>query len=112
MSSESWSHSLYTPASGDIVGVEQVTVRPFPDVLADLQHREHGRPIVVKLNIEHAAGEVILGTPVRCWRTVQTLLFDYESGTREPLEDLLAHLKAAGLALRQGNGRNFRLERT
>jgi FkbM family methyltransferase len=112
VSSESWSHSLYTPASGDIVGVEQVTVRPFPDVLADVQHREPGRPIVVKLNIEHAAGEVILGTPVRCWRTVQTLLFDYESGTREPLEDLLAHLKAAGMALRQGNGRNYRLERT
>ena len=28
------------------------------------------------------------------------------------LEDLLAHLEAAGMALRQGNGRNYRLERT
>lgn len=98
-----------TPASGDIDGVKQVTVRPIPDVLGEVQHR---RLIVVKLNIEHAAGEVILGTPVRSWCTVQPLLFDHESGTPEPLEDFFADLKAAGMALRQGNGRNYRLERT
>lgn len=105
VSSESWSHSIYQPHSGRLIGSERVQLKAFPAILRAIQEAHPSRAIVVKINIEGAAGDVILAAPVHLWQSVAQVLFDYEPTTPHPVDELVRHLQGAGLqrVSRQGN---------
>ena len=63
VSTESWSHSIHAPASGTVVRSERVALVPFSDVLADAFANHPDRSVVLKLNVEGAAGDCLLSVP-------------------------------------------------
>jgi FkbM family methyltransferase len=99
VSSESWSHSVYAPASGDLVRTEHVPMVAFGDVLADASARWPGLPVVVKLNVEGAAGDCLLSVTAEALAPTEVLLVDLEANTPQRLDDVLAHILGAGFAL-------------
>jgi hypothetical protein len=111
VSSQSWSHSIYAPATGEHVGVEHVPLRSFSSILQAVQDAAAGAAIVVKINIEGAAGDVVLGTPVDLWDNVAEVVFDCEPNGPYEAGQLIDHLEKAGLVLRPARGRLYRLSR-
>ena len=107
VSPESWGHSLYPQLVGDASSVERVRANAFSVILDAIRRVQPSRPIVVKINIEGAAGDVILGTPVALWREVSDVLFDYEPGSPHPRADLLRHLASAGLTSVEADSRRI-----
>lgn len=107
LSRESWSHSLYTPHTGGIVGTEHVPSRAFPALLQAIGADHPGRDIVVKINVEGAAGDIVLATPPPLWHGVSDVMLDYEPNTPCCRHDILRHLEAAGL--RRVDGRDGRI---
>jgi FkbM family methyltransferase len=99
VSTESWSHSIHAPASGDVVRTERVPLVPFADVLADAFANHPDRPVVLKLNVEGAAGDCLLSVPPAVLGHLEVLLVDLEANTPQPLEAILAHIDAAGFEL-------------
>lgn len=96
VSSESWSHSIYKPRDGEVVGRQRVPMRRLAPILEAMQTRYPRSPLIVKINIEGAAGDVILSTPVSLWRGVAEVMFDFEATTPQRLEDVTTHLRHAG----------------
>jgi FkbM family methyltransferase len=99
VSTESWSHSIHAPASGDIVRTERVPMVAFADVLADAFANHPDRPVVLKLNVEGAAGDCLLSVPAGTLGRLEVLLVDLEANTPQPLDDILGHIEAAGFEL-------------
>ena len=99
VSTESWSHSIHAPASGDVVRTERVPMVAFADVLADAFANHPDRPVVLKLNIEGAAGDCLLSVPAETLGRLEVVLVDLEANTPQPLDDILGHIEAAGFEL-------------
>ena len=99
VSTESWSHSIHAPASGDVVRTEQVAMVAFADVLADAFANHPDRPVVLKLNVEGAAGDCLLSVPAETLGRLDAMLVDLEANTPQPLDDILGHIGAAGFEL-------------
>jgi FkbM family methyltransferase len=111
VSSQSWSHSLYTPMTGEAIGVEHVDLRSFSSILNTVRRTAGDAPIFVKINVEGAAGDVILGTSVDEWRDVSGVMFDCEpNGPHEPGQ-LIDHLRQAGFTPLPARGRLYWLGR-
>ena len=101
VSTESWSHSIYAPASGEVVDAVRVPIRSFASVLAQVRSRHPTDDVVAKINVEGAAGDVILGTPIGLWDPVSCVLFDFEMNSPHPLSAVLDHLTRCGMERRQ-----------
>jgi FkbM family methyltransferase len=109
VSRSSRSHSII--AGAEAVGSETVEMVAFPAVLDRARALASGAPVVVKLNVEGAAGEIVLGTPEAAWRAVDCLMMDWEESTPVPLARAEEHLAAAGLHRDGGAGRHYRFTR-
>jgi FkbM family methyltransferase len=99
VSTESWSHSIHAPASGSVVRTERVALVPFADVLAAAFAAHPDRSIVLKLNVEGAAGDCLLSVPSATLGRLEVLLVDLEANTPQPLDDILGHIYDAGFEL-------------
>lgn len=97
VSDESWSHSLYQPPSGTVLRSEEVEVVAFGTLLADIERQHPGVVLVVKLNVEGMAGDCLLSVEPERLRCVGDLFVDIEATTPQPVEEIAAHLAAAGL---------------
>ncbi len=99
VSTESWSHSIHAPASGTIVRTERVPMVAFADVLAEAAANHPDRPVVLKLNVEGAAGDCLLSVPPAALGRFEVLLVDVEANTPQPVADILGHIGDAGFEL-------------
>lgn len=110
LSSESWAHSLFEPVRGEVEDSIEVPIGRLEKIIEETAQQE-GHGILIKLNIEGAAGRVVLSTPVERWQEVDELLLSYETNTPEPIEQVKRHLEQAGLILRASKGDNHWLSR-
>ena len=96
VSSESWSHSVYTPASGTWLYSERVPMVAFADVLDDVARQHPDTPVVLKLNVEGAAGDCVLSVSAARLRVAHEILIDLEENTPQSIEVIIGHVSAAG----------------
>jgi FkbM family methyltransferase len=99
VSTESWSHSIHAPASGTVVRTERVPMVALTDVLAEAAVNHPDRPMVLKLNVEGAAGDCLLSVPAEALGRLEVLLVDLEANTPQPLSAILGHIDDAGFEL-------------
>jgi hypothetical protein len=71
----------------------------FGDVLAEAATCWPEVPIVVKLNVEGAAGDCLLSVGPDTLAPVEVLLVDLEANTPQRLDDVRDHVAAAGFEL-------------
>ncbi|MEM7142220.1 MAG: FkbM family methyltransferase [Actinomycetota bacterium] len=98
----SWGHSVHTPVGGTSVGTETVEMVALSDALASIGGR--GLPVVAKINVEGAAGSMILGTRADDWSAVRLLWADVEVNDPVGLDQIVAHLAPAGLRHERSDG--------
>lgn len=98
----SWGHSVHTPVGGESVGTEVVEMVALSDALRSVS--EGGEPVVVKINVEGAAGSMILGTQPDDWGRVRLLWADVEVNDPVGLAKIVAHLSACGLRHERTDG--------
>lgn len=91
----SWGHSVHTPVGGESVGTEEVEMVALSDALRSVS--EAGEPVVAKINVEGAAGSMILGTVAADWDRVRLLWADVEVNDPVGLTAIVQHLAACGL---------------
>lgn len=91
----SWGHSVHTPVGGESVGVEEVEMVALSTALRTVS--DGGLPVVAKINVEGAAGSMILGTRSDDWRAVRLLWADVEVNDPVGLDEIVAHLGSCGL---------------
>jgi FkbM family methyltransferase len=96
VSTESWSHSLVALSSGELLRSEEVAVVAFGDLLTWCAESYPGVPVVVKLNVEGAAGECLFSVAPDALGQVAEVLVDVEETTQRPTE-IVEHLRAVGL---------------
>jgi FkbM family methyltransferase len=110
VSYESWAHSLFPIAS--TVGIQEVPVTTLVDALDTAQDRWPSRPVVLKLNVEGAAGEILLATSRDQLLLVTEIHLDYEPWSPYVLREVLDHLASAGLVrIHTVNRREYRISR-
>lgn len=96
----SWGHALDPPESfaEHEVGMQHVRVDGLADVLAEAGAlKGTGTRLVVKLNVEGAECETVLGTPPPAWREVDEVFIETHPWARCGADELSAHLRSAGL---------------
>lgn len=93
----SWGHSVHVPVGGESVGIETVDMIALSDALARVS--APGLPVVAKINVEGAAGEMILGTQPEDWRQVRVLWTDIEENDPVGVDDIVTKMAACGLEL-------------
>lgn len=101
----SWGHAL-TPSerSEDAVGVQHVPVVAMSDVLAEAGDLAGTDRVVVKVNVEGAECDIVLGTPATHWEQAHAVLLEAHSWAPCTAAQLVAHLEESGLdALPVGN---------
>jgi FkbM family methyltransferase len=98
----SWAHSVHTPVGGESVGTEDVEMLALSDVLAQISAA--GDPVVVKINVEGAAGGMILGTKPADWDAVRLLWTDLEVNDPVGLPELVGHLESCGMRHADSDG--------
>jgi FkbM family methyltransferase len=116
VSQQSWSHSLFPDlvdlpddAEPETESVEMVTL---PSVLDEATAAHPGVPVILKVNVEGAAADVILPTSPADLEPVVEVHFHNEPGVHYAPEDIVAHLQAAGLTeFRQTDGLYFHVRR-
>ncbi len=91
----SWGHSVHVPVGGESVGTETVDMVSLSSALAAVS--TSGAPVVVKINVEGAAGEMVLGTEPADWAGVRLLWTDVEPNDPVGLARLVPHLADCGL---------------
>jgi FkbM family methyltransferase len=96
VSTESWSHSLSTLPSGELLRSEEVTVVAFGDLLAWCADAHPGVPVVVKLNVEGTAGDCLFSVGPEELQEVDEVLVDVEETTTQSPTEIVGHLAAAG----------------
>jgi len=97
VSKGSWAHSLYEHMV-DCQGTEEVTVTNLATVLDRARARCPGHEVVLKLNVEGAAGDVLFAVLPAQLESVVEVHLDYEPGSPHRIDDILEHLAAAGLS--------------
>lgn len=95
-STESWSHSLVELPSGELLRSEEVPVVAFRDLLTWCADSHPGVPVVVKLNVEGAAGDCLFSVEPDGLRGVEEILVDLEETTAQHPAEIVAYLHAAG----------------
>jgi FkbM family methyltransferase len=95
-SKESWAHSLY-PDMVDAKDSEEVTMVGLASLLHRARAQWPGFPVVLKLNIEGAAGDALLPVPPADLAPVVEVHLDHEPGSPHPADRILHHLARAGL---------------
>jgi FkbM family methyltransferase len=96
VSNESWAHSLYEDMVAP-VAVEVVPMRPLAGLIERAQGWWPGLEIVLKVNVEGAAGAVLFPVTSTDLASVVEIHLDHEPGSPYELDDLLRHLAQAGL---------------
>ena len=96
ISTESWSHSLRELPSGELLRSEEVPVVAFRDVLTWCADSHPGVPVVVKLNVEGAAGDCLFSVSPDELRQVEEILVDVEETTAQRPAEFVAYLRGAG----------------
>src|SRR5262249_46575575 len=109
VSAESWAHSLYEKMV-DPVAVETVQMTTLPALLKRALQWCPNHEIVLKLNVEGAAGEILFPTSPHELSPVVEVHLDHEPDSPYRLKDLLEHMAQAGLDEVQDRG-TFRLLR-
>ncbi|AGB21346.1 methyltransferase, FkbM family [Mycobacterium sp. JS623] len=116
VSTESWAHSIYeemvdttrqtrsTPwrnyleQSGRVQhSVERVEMVTLATVLERAFEKRPGQPVVIKANVEGAAGPILMAATAAVLAPVIEVHIDYEPGSPYEIGELLEHLAAAGL---------------
>jgi FkbM family methyltransferase len=108
VSSNSWSHSVHLPQSGEVIGTQTVAMRRLAEVLASA--RALGDRIGCKINVEGLAGEMILATSSSDWVGVNDLWCDFEATDPVPVAETIAHVVAAGFHVSERSGRRVHFE--
>ena len=111
----SWGHALEPPESWaqHEVGTQRVRVVPLSGVLARIDSdRPAGARVVVKLNIEGAECDVVLGTPIAAWNTVDEVIVATHPWAPCRDTEIESHLADAGLKKAEsGHPRMLRMRR-
>ncbi len=108
----SWSHSIFQREDRETVDVEQVSMRSLTSILDQAQELSPEGFIVVKINVEGAECDIVLGTPVHFWKRVQEVFVEFEPWAPCRWDELLEHFQQAGFRLSKGGvGKAFRLVR-
>lgn len=95
----SWGHALSPSERSDAeVGVQQVPVVAMTDVLAEASEVAGRDRLIVKVNVEGAECDVVLGTPAASWEQAHAVLMEVHSWAPCTAAQLVAHLEEAGLA--------------
>ena len=102
LSSESWAHSLYPHMTGveeaeDADHSEEVDLTDMRSLLDRAQALRPGAEVLVKLNVEGAAGDVLFSVQPPELTSVVEFHLDYEPGSPHTIEAILHHLAMAGL---------------
>lgn len=84
------------------MGTETVEVVQLGEALRRIS--EEGEPVVAKINVEGAAGSMILGTEPDDWSKVRTLWTDVEVNDPVGLDEIVAHLERCGLRHERSEG--------
>ena len=100
VSGESWAHSLLVPASGGVISTQEIETRRLSSILDDVRDRHPRHPLIVKLNIEGAAGTVLLATRANDWAQVEELWCEFEANDPCSRAEIEEHLSAAGFTPR------------
>jgi hypothetical protein len=87
---------------GESVGVEEVEMVALSTALRTVS--DGGLPVVAKINVEGAAGSMILGTRPDDWRAVRLLWADVEVNDPVGLDEIAAHLASCGLRHERTDG--------
>jgi FkbM family methyltransferase len=116
VSDESWSHSLYpdlaSTSGPQVAPTQEIEIVTLSSVLAEIEDAHPGVPVVLKVNVEGAAADVVLGASVAELEAVTEAHIDHETGSHYNLAEVLEHLGAAGLTdLTRTNGHNYHLRR-
>ena len=98
----SWGHSVHTPVGGESVGTEEVDMVALSEALRGIS--EPGDPVVAKINVEGAAGSMILGTNPDDWTSVRSLWADVEVNDPVGLAEIASHLERCGLRHERTDG--------
>lgn len=106
----SWAHSVHTPVGGESVGTETVEMVALSDALARIG--EAGLPVVVKINVEGAAGSMILGTVRDDWARVRLLWIDVEVNDPVGFPEIVGHLADCGLSHVRNDGQRHMFARS
>ena len=110
----SWGHALEPPESWaqHEVGTQRVRVVPLSGVLAHRFGQTGRRALVVKLNIEGAECDVVLGTPIAAWNTVDEVIVATHPWAPCRDSEIESHLADAGLTKAEsGHPRMLRMRR-
>ena len=102
VSRDSWTHSLLD-RPGRMVAAESIEVVPLADVL-EIASAAGERRSIVKMDVEGAECEVILGTPAEAWRGVEELLVELHGFSPCSFSELAGALAEAGLTARDDEG--------
>lgn len=96
----SWGHALHPPKRFEQyeVGRQLVRVEPLCDVLAEAEAvKSEGARLVVKLNVEGAECDTVLGTPPSAWNTADEVFVETHPWAPCGADELSEHLAPAGL---------------
>lgn len=107
---ESWAHSLIEP--GLPTDTITVATRPLGDVIAEtVASLTHPGSLVVKLDIEGLAADVIMATGATAWQHVDEVLVEFESSTTGSVQAALDHLDDCGFAINRHRRGHYWLTR-
>ena len=95
-SRESWAHSLFEDMI-DAEGSEEVDVTTLSRLLRGAIAESPGHDVVLKLNVEGAAGDILFAVPPAELEAVVEVHLDHEPGSPHPVDAILGHLAGAGL---------------
>jgi FkbM family methyltransferase len=96
VSEESWAHSLYEEMV-NATSVETVPMVTLASLMKRAGQARPGKPVVIKVNVEGAAGPILMAASPDELSSVVEIHIDYEPGSPYEINDLLDHLALAGL---------------
>lgn len=94
----SWSHSIFVHKEARILRKEMVPVKAFASVLSGVV-RDWGVRVIVKINAEGAACDIVLGTGVEYWRAVNEVFVTVEPFSPCRKEEVVSYLQGSGFQL-------------
>jgi FkbM family methyltransferase len=94
VTASSWAHSLLVP-TGPAISTQEVETRRLSSILDHVRDSHPSRPLIVKLNIEGAAGTVLLATRPSDWEQVVELWCEFEANDPCSRTQIEEHLSAA-----------------
>ena len=99
----SYSHSLVQSNGSACVQVERVSMVPMQSALREAC-TSPDRRLIVKINAEGAECDMVINTPVSSWHAVHEVFVAVHGFARCSSEDIIEHLKSAGLTVKSING--------